>query len=107
MLSNTHPNVIQSNRRYLDVLGVSPYDDAVIHAWQGTNGDNQEWKAIVQANGSVKLKARHSGKCLQYNGNVLVQSACVQRYDENQQFVINSIGYANNGGYDTNPDLGN
>jgi hypothetical protein len=107
MLSHTHPGVIDSDRRYLDVSAVSPHDGAVIHAWQATNGKNQEWEVIVQSNGSVKLKARHSGKCLQYNGNVLVQSACVQRHDENQHFVINGIGYAHSGGYDTNPDLGN
>ncbi|MFT6101288.1 MAG: hypothetical protein ACJAYF_003851, partial [Arenicella sp.] len=37
----------------------------------------------------------------------LVQQTCRTRHDANQKFVINGIGYASSGGYDSNPDLGN
>jgi hypothetical protein len=107
MLSHTDPRSIQSNRRYLDVSGVSQANGAAVHAWTGTSGDNQEWKAIVMDDGGVKLQARHSGKCLQYNDKNLVQQTCRTRHDANQKFVINGIGYASSGGYDSNPDLGN
>jgi hypothetical protein len=103
LMSDTNPGVIQSDRKYLDVSGVSQSNGAKVHFWTGTSGANQEWKPILQTDGSVKLEVRHSGKCLQHGSDgILEQHTCRSRgdADANQRFVINGTSYNNNEGYD-------
>lgn len=103
LMSDTHPYAIQSSRKYLDVSGISQSNGAKVHFWSGTSGANQEWKPILQTDGSVKLKVRHSGKCLQHGSDgILEQHTCRSRgdADANQRFVINATSYNSNEGYD-------
>jgi hypothetical protein len=100
LMSDTHPSVIQSDRKYLDVSGNSKINGAIVQFMTGTNGENQEWKPILQSDGSVKLHARHSGKCLQHGKDgILEQHTCRTRGDANQRFVIHVISYGRNEGY--------
>jgi hypothetical protein len=112
--SNTRPGVIDNPRLYLAVDGPDggyTNNGAEVKFWtvvSGTEGvdkrgHNQQWQPIVQTDGSVKLKVRHTGKCLQREGvdNRLIQHTC-SKYGEDdtkQKFLINREGYKLNRGY--------
>lgn len=53
----------------VDVNGCSGADDAAITAWSFNGGGNQQWRASVQSNGTVKLRNISSGKYLSLTAN--------------------------------------
>ncbi|WP_328581038.1 RICIN domain-containing protein [Streptomyces sp. NBC_00370] len=65
-----------------DVKDVSVADSAPIQLWTYSNGDNQQWQAVAEADGSYHFVNGHSGKCLDVpaastaDGVQLVQYAC-------------------------------
>ena len=52
----------------VDVSGESLDDGASIIQWQCHNGDNQQWRLEVVADGYSRIVSRHSGKCLDVSG---------------------------------------
>ena len=85
----------------VDVSGESLNDGASIVQWQCHNGDNQQWRLEVVADGYSRIVSRHSGKCLDVSGNSLDDGASIIQWQchggENQQWRLELV--ADFGGY--------
>lgn len=55
--------------KVVDVNGCSGADNAAITAWSFNGGGNQQWRASVQPNGTVRLRNISSGKYLSLTAN--------------------------------------
>ena len=58
----------------------SAADNAPLQLWTYSNGNNQQWQPVAEADGYFHFVSRHSGKCLSVVGAAdsaqLVQLAC-------------------------------
>ncbi|MGI5253261.1 RICIN domain-containing protein [Actinacidiphila glaucinigra] len=61
--------------------GASATGDSVpLQTWRWSSGANQQWKPVLQADGSYVLTARHSGKCLDVASASAADGALLQQY---------------------------
>lgn len=69
-----------NSAQVIDVAGVSAADNAPLQLWTYSNGNNQQWQPVAEADGYFHFVSRHSGKCLSVVGAAdsaqLVQLAC-------------------------------
>lgn len=77
--------------------GASATGDSVpLQTWQWSSGANQQWKPVLQADGSYVLTARHSGKCLDVASASAADGALLQQYTCNgtaaQSFRLTPAG---------------
>jgi glucose/arabinose dehydrogenase/PKD repeat protein/type 1 glutamine amidotransferase len=92
----TYTLTAQSSSKLADVSGVSTADNAVVHQWAATGGNNQKWQAVDAGGGYVYLKAVHSGKCLAASGGstadaaAMVQLTCTTNNNMKWQAVTTS-----------------
>lgn len=95
LASHTDATIVSSNRIYL-----AEVDDNVAEFVQYSITAETDWEPLVQDDGSVKLKNRSSGLCMQHeNGGMFVRE-CRSKKDADQKFIINIDKYNLNGGYD-------
>ncbi len=95
LASNTDATVISPDRIYL-AEGDDNVAEFVIHS----NTAETDWQPLVQDDGSVKLKNRSSGQCMQHENGGMFVSSCDSGKDAEQKFIINIDKYNLNGGYD-------
>lgn len=97
-----------NKNKYLDVSGVSQLNNAIVHTWSGTSGQNQHWQPIVKEDGTVQLRVRHSSQCLELSTSGSTRGKLVQNLCDStkgvQRFIISSAEFQKFRGYDTNPD---
>lgn len=81
-----------------DVTGGSTAtgDSVPVQTWQWSSGTNQQWKPVLQADGSYVFTARHSAKCLDVAAASVADGARLQQYSCNgttaQSFRLTSAG---------------
>ncbi|MET9970916.1 RICIN domain-containing protein, partial [Streptomyces sp. NPDC006356] len=51
-------------QQVVDVSEVSTADNAAVHLWTHSGGNNQQWQAVDEGGGAYHFVNRHSGKCL-------------------------------------------
>ncbi|NEA33561.1 RICIN domain-containing protein [Streptomyces sp. SID13031] len=88
-------NALNNAAQALDVTNVSTADSALIQLWSYSNGLNQQWQPVEEADGAYHLVNRNSGKCLDVPGASTADGVQLQQYTCNgtaaQSFRINPV----------------
>ena len=88
-------NALNNAAQSLDVTNVSTADSAPIQLWSYSNGLNQQWLPVEEADGAYHLVNRNSGKCLDVPGASTNDGLQLQQYTCNgtaaQSFRVNPV----------------
>ncbi|TDU87213.1 ricin-type beta-trefoil lectin protein [Kribbella voronezhensis] len=88
-------NAFNNAAQALDVTNVSAADSAPIQLWSYSNGLNQQWLPVEEADGAYHLVNRNSGKCLDVPGASTADGLQLQQYTCNgtaaQSFRVNPV----------------
>lgn len=95
-MSEYFPLRSNSSHKVLDVKDRSTQKGAFLQQWSYANQDNQRWRMMAHADGTVSLQAENSGLCLDIldfkpdNGALVGQWTCNEK--ANQKWLVRKQG---------------
>ena len=72
---------VKHSNKCLDVAGVSKSKGGVVHQWDCTKVDNQQWRMENKGGGWFSLRVKHSNKCLDVAAFSKNNRAKIQQWD--------------------------